>query len=61
MKQIYFALAVVAALTTIGDADAQQHQEFGRGSLYLVPGQPSKSAAASGPDSSIALGATAFT
>lgn len=36
-------------MAAMGIADAQQHQEYGRGSLYVIPGQPSKPAAPSGP------------
>jgi len=42
MKHISIVFATAAWLTAIGIANAQQHQEYGRGSLYVAPGQPSK-------------------
>jgi hypothetical protein len=41
MKLIFIVTAAAASLTAIGIANAQQHQEYGRGSLYVVPGQSS--------------------
>jgi hypothetical protein len=45
MKRICIVFTTAAALAAMGVASAQQHQEYGRGSLYVVPGQPSKPAA----------------
>ena len=42
MKRICIVFTTAASLAAIGVASAQQHQEHGRGSLYVVPGQPSK-------------------
>ena len=41
MKLIFIVTAAAASLAAIGIANAQQHQEYGRGSLYVVPGQSS--------------------
>jgi hypothetical protein len=49
MKRICIVFTVAASLGAMGVASAQQHQEYGRGSLYVVPGQPSRPAAPSGP------------
>ena len=49
MKRISIVFATAASVAAMGIADAQQHQEYGRGSLYVIPGQPSKPAAPSGP------------
>ena|SRR5690349_10283098 len=48
MKRISIVFATAASMAAMGIADAQQHQEYGRGSLYVVPGQPSKPAAKRG-------------
>ena len=44
MKQIYITLAVAASLTAVAAAHAQQ-QQFGRDSVYAVPGESSKAPA----------------
>ncbi len=48
MKRICIIFTTAASLAAMGVASAQQHQEYGRGSLYVVPGQPSKPAAPKG-------------
>ena len=48
MKRICIVFTTAVALAAMGVASAQQHQEYGRGSLYVVPGQPSKPAAPTG-------------
>jgi hypothetical protein len=48
MKRICIAFATAASLAAIDMAHAQQHQEYGRGSLHVTPGQPSKPAAPRG-------------
>ena len=44
MKQTYITLAVAASLTAAASAYAQQ-QQFGRDSVYAVPGKSSKPSA----------------
>jgi hypothetical protein len=48
MKHICIVFTTAASLAAMDLASAQQHQEHGRGSLYVVPGQPSKPTAPSG-------------
>ena len=48
MKRTCIIFATAASFTVIGIANGQQHQQYGRGSLYVVPGQPSKPTAPSG-------------
>src|SRR5215813_5525084 len=49
MKRISIVFATAAYLTAMCIANAQQHQEYGRGSLYVVPGQPSRPSSPPGP------------
>jgi hypothetical protein len=44
MRQIYITLAVAASLTAVATAHAQQ-QQFGRDSVYAVPGKSSRAPA----------------
>jgi len=48
MKRICIIFISAASLAAVDLASAQQHQEYGRGSSYVVPGQPSKPAAPRG-------------
>ena len=49
MKVISIVLSMAASLIATGIANAQQHQQYGRDSMYVVPDQPSTPPAPSGP------------